>query len=330
MTPSFIPALVSGILFSLLLTACSSAPEQPGWLNDPEEEYPQVKFLSAVGQASKHESASNRALANLAKTFEVAVNEQSIDFSSSESVSIQGQTELRNEQRAARHVSTEARQVLEGAIVVEFWQDDNNQEYALAVLNKQEAASRFSRSIRKADRSISQLVNYASTDAPNPVAGLTALKMAHTVRVQRDNASRNLSVVSRPVSKGEFTADQLEALIRKSLASLQFDVQAENGELLKELQNAVNHLGIRHNPQSTTVLTGIVDAEPPEKKQRWLWLRGSYELTLSTGTTTIATKRWPVKVAAADESTLRQRAKDKINKLLPDHLFELLTSAKIK
>ncbi len=320
---------ISSILISLLLNACSSSGQQPQWLDKPSAEYPQSQYLSATGQADKRETAGDRALANLAKIFEVAIKEQSMDFSSSESVSSHGLTESRNEQRVARHVSTEARQVLEGTKVVEYWQGDAGQVHALAVLNKSDASRRFNQDIANADRRVAQLVSYASHEAPNAISALTALNQARASQSERDNLNRSLSIVSTSSNQGKYSTEQLEELIRQALATLQFAVQADKETLVTELQSAIGNLGIQYQPQSSTVLSAVMDTEPVEQKQGWYWLRGSYELSLSTGGTVIAKKRWPIKVSATDKGMVQQRAKDSINSQLPNHVFELLSSAKI-
>jgi hypothetical protein len=321
--------LLSASLLSILLIACSSASKQPQWLDNPATDYPQAQYLTAIGQADNRDAAGDRALANLAKIFEVAIKEQSMDFSSSETSSALGATQTSNEQRASRFVSTEARQVLEGATVVEYWQDEQGQIHALATLNKSAAAQRFTQDISSADRQVNQLVDYANNSAPNPVSALSALETARTVQVGRNNLNRNLSIVSNQAIPARHSSEQLESTIREALATLRFSIDADNETLAGELQNAIATLGIQYDAQSTTVLKGAQDSEPAKKKEGWYWLRGSYELSLSIDNTVVEKKRWPFKVSATDKGMVEQRAKDEINSKMPGHVYELLSSAKI-
>ena len=70
-------------MMTLLLTACmQSAPvmstsETPEWVQSEPAMYPNFKYLSATGSASKAEQAKARALSNLAKIFEVQIREVS-------------------------------------------------------------------------------------------------------------------------------------------------------------------------------------------------------------------------------------------------------------
>ncbi|CAN0597259.1 unnamed protein product, partial [Ectocarpus sp. 12 AP-2014] len=184
------------VLSVLAMTACSSIPDRPEWLNNPESAYPAATHLSATGSADDRQRASDRAISNLAKIFEVSVQERSTDFSSAQMNAGPGQLQITNEQRVTRAVSTETQQVLQGARVVEYWDDNNNpgRVHALAVLAKQPAASRFRQSILTSDREIKDLIRYASVTANNPISALNALKRARSAQIQRDQLNENLMI----------------------------------------------------------------------------------------------------------------------------------------
>ena len=94
-----------------------------------------------------------------------------------------------------------------------------------------------------------------------------------------------------------------------------------------ELQRAVSQLGVQIDPAANLRFTGLMDVTTPELRQAWYWIRGSYELILTDGSTVLAKKRWPVKASATDASLVGQRLRDTINQDLPGQVFELLTTA---
>lgn len=324
------PVVSLAVILSLLvITGCSSRPERPDWLNNPEAAYPAATHLAATGSADDRQTASDRAISNLAKIFEVNVRERSMDFSSARVSTDQGQQQIINEQRVTRTVSTGARQVLQGAKVVEYWQDKTNpgQIHALAVLARQPAASRFRQSILAADREIRDLTRYASVTANNPLSALNALERARSAQIQRDQLNQNLKIVSegRGIT-GQYDQAALETLIRNALGALPVTVQADDPSVKAELQRALTRLGVKTVAQSEYVLRGFADLAPVSEQQGWFWLRGSYELMLQHKDTVMAKKRWPVKISAADPGLLQQRARDELNQQLPGHVFELLSS----
>ena len=316
--------IITTILLGLVLTACSS--KQPDWVDTPTEQYPQKRYLSAVGEADSRSAADNRALANLAKIFEVAISDRSLDFSQSRVSADQSGSTISNVQSAGRFVTTEARQILEGAQLVESWQGEAGRTYSLAVLEKAPATRRLREDVRGADRQIADRVNYASNLAPNPVVALAALEQARKIETERSNLNRNLAVVSGKGIKAPHDQASLEKMLRNALATLHFDAEADSPQLQQKLESAIAALGITLDSKAPYRLMASLDTEPVQLKQGWYWLRGSTQLSLDYQGETLAEKRWPLKVSAVDKGMVEQRAKDKLSEQMADYVYELITS----
>jgi len=312
------------LVVGFALTACSS--KQPDWVDKPSEQYPPQRYLSAVGEADDRSTADGRALANLAKIFEVAIKDQSLDFSQAQVSSDQLGSAVNNIQTASRYVTTEARQILEGAQLVESWQAEEGKTYALAILEKAPAERRFREGVRSADRQIEDRVKYASQQAPNPVAALAALEQARKIENQRSNLNRNLSVVSGKGIKAHYDQARLGKLLRNALLTLHFHAVADSPQLQQSLESAIGTLGITLDKNSPYQLIASIDTEPVQKKQGWYWLRGSTEMSLIYQGEALAKKRWPLKVSATDKGMVEQRAKDKLSEQMATYLYELITS----
>jgi len=315
------------VLATVLLSACFSA-KQPVWITKAAEQYPAAEYLSASGSSDVQNTADSRALANLARIFEVAIEDSAMDFSEAVVSNQGGQRQVKNEQRAARSVSTFAQQVLEGAQVVEHWRGDSGPHYSLAVLEKAPAAKRLRSEIHSLDKKTSDLRGYATNQASNPVAALSALEQARKTQLERAQLNRNLSVVAGQGIVARNNADSLATQIREALAVLRFDIEASPAQLGLGLQSAINALGAQYFERSAYIVEGKMDTEPLQNKQGWYWLRGSVQLVLRKGDEVIAKQRWPIKVSAIEKGMVEQRAQDHLSGQLPNYLFSLLTSAK--
>lgn len=311
---------------SLQLAACAT--QVPDWLDNPAAAYPDTQYLSATGAADERQVAADRALANLAKIFEVQIADTSLDFSAASVSSGEEGVVSSNEQRLSRTITTEARQVVAGAKVVEYYETEQGRVHALAVLDRQAAASRFRQSILQSDRKVDSLLQYASRQAPNVVAALNALNQARLEQIRREQVNSHLMVVDdgRGV-KSSHTVASIEETLRRALATLRCDVESSDPSVKAELQRAVSQLGIQIQPGAQLRFTGLMDATAPEQRQGWYWIRGSYELMLSDGDQVLAKQRWPVKASATAESLVGQRLRDTVNRELPGQLFEMLTRA---
>ena len=314
------------IALSWVITACSTTPDRPQWIDVPSSAFPDATHLTAVGSADDQQTAGDRAIANLSKIFEVAIQESSQDSSSTQMVSMGAESHVENQQSITREINVETRKALQGAKVMEYWQSETGRHYALAVLAKQPAISGFTQAILKADKEVESLLAYASKEANNPLVALAALQKAADIQRKRDENNLSLMVVKNGQGvKSKTSAGAIDELQRNALAALQVQVDAENRSVQSELQQALSSLGIKTVEQSNLVLHGTMDVAPVSHQQGWFWQRGSYELTFNDGDTVLAKKRYPLKVSAREEAMVEQRLKDELNKNLPQYVFELMS-----
>ncbi len=314
-------------LLGTLFAACAGQNQPPQWIDAPQSAYPAATYLTGTGSGDSRQTATDRAFANLARVFEVAVSDTTMDFSSAQISSSGDGQQTVNEQKVSRSISVEARKVVEGATIAESWTAPDGRVYALATLNKQAAASRFRSAILTADRDVTQLIDYASHTADSPVSALTALKRAREQQIHREELNRNLMVVADGHGiEGRYDLPAVEKLVRDALASLEVSVDAADDSIRAEIQRALAQLGVHVVTGSNLVLSGSLDTAPVESRQGWFWQRGSHELIFRDGNRVLAKKRWPIKVSSTEEGMLPSRVRDEINAQLPNRVFELLSS----
>jgi len=311
----------------LIIAGCSSVPERPGWIDQPSSAYPESTHLSAVGFADDQQTAGDRALANIAKIFEVTVHESAQDSSSVFYLSDASGQKIENQQSISREINLETKKVLQGAKVVEYWPSQTDRYYALAILAKGPAANGFSQAVHSADKEVNQLVKYASTGANNPLVALSALKKASMIQRQRDEHHRSLMVVNSGLAiNSQHNTASIDQLTRDALSTLEIQVTASNEAVQAELQQALAQLGVQIVTQSNLVLKGAVDVAPVSMQQGWYWQRGAYELMFLDGDKVLAKERYPVKVSAREQAMVAQRLKDQLNSNLSQYVFSLMSS----
>jgi hypothetical protein len=311
---------------ALLLAGCAAGGGQPNWITSTPDNYPDESYLTASASADEQNSADNRALANLARIFEVTIEDSAIDFNQATVTAIDEARQVSSEQRAARSVNTFANQVLEGAEVVARWRGETGPHFSLAALEKAPAANRFRGQIRTIDQQTADLRDYAINQSNNPVAALSALEKARLLQINRAQLNRNLSVLTGNGLPSKNSAATIETEIREALAILEFDIRANPVTITENLQGAIASLGSIISANSAYVVSAVLDTEPVQKKQGWYWLRGSLELSLTKNGEALAKQRWPIKVSATDKGMVAQRAKDQLADQLANYLYQLLTA----
>ncbi|QUM86777.1 LPP20 family lipoprotein [Moritella sp. 28] len=315
---------------AILMSACSSTPERPAWLDGADVNYPENVYLSASGQAKSASVADNRALANLAKIFEVSIADESIDFSeaSISQSNASGSTirQVDNKQTLSRFVNTQAQQVLQGTRIVERWQDPvSGEQSSLAVMKKAPAAALFMQSIRAADEQTSAAVKYAEQQAPNPLIALSSLESARQRQITRLNDNNNLRVVTGNDINVEYSVETLTKMIKSRLAALSFSTLATDDQALLSLQGGASEVGVQLKDDSQYKLVLTLDKGAVEQRQAWYWLRGNIVLNVMDGNSSISNKRWPFKISAQSEQLLEQRLATKLSSELPGYVYQVLT-----
>lgn len=315
------------IVFLTILSGCTSVSKQPKWLTSQSENYPAKQYLVAVGEADNQALADNRALANLAKIFEVTIADTSTDVMQASVLGNGANKIIKNEQQLSRSINTEVKQVLEGARITDRYQGKNGLYYSQAVLKKSAIGRKLRRSILTADREVANSITFASQQAlANPFLALTTLEQARQVQLQRESDNRKLQVISgRGVTEKANSAD-IAQMIRQSIAELQFDIDADTKEAFDLLAAALGSVGSRITENAPYQVTLTVDKLPIKYRQNWYWQRGSVELVIYNTSGALLKKRWPFKVSGQEPELTEQRLNDHLTKQLPAYFYTMLTS----
>ncbi len=305
----------------LAISACSSTSTDkqiPSWVDKPSSVFPQSQYLSAVGAGRDAEQAKVVALANLSKIFSVSISEEQIDKSSFSSE--QGKTNS----DITRSISSKAEQQLKGAVIKETYQDEQGQYYAIAVLAKSPTAQAFRVEIKQLDSKVAYELNYAKNDAPNFLKALKALEQAHLAQQQRENDNRNLLVVAPTGIPTSISSNDIEQLIKQSLAKLSFKIESQNSFLAKQLNSSAANLGVKLSQSSKLILSGKLEQQPAIMKNGWYWLRGNLHIGVADGENTLQQMVFPFKVSAQQKSMLQPRLQDYLAENLDNYILKTI------
>lgn len=312
-----------------MLSACSSAPTKPNWLNKPYDKHPKSRYLASVAQGDNSNDADSRALAGLARNFEVAIKDSSMDFSKALVIHSKEQRQITNETNVTRTLNAFSSKVLEGASIDERWKSGQGEHHSLAVLNKQEAARRFRGRLQTMDKDTRFLLAQ-SNSAPNLVVSLSALERARKLQLERLQIDRNLSVVARSGKLTRYDEPYFRNRIYQILSKQSFHIQAEQGPLITQLQSAVNQVGSKVSENALYSLHGKLDMNEVSKQKGWFWLRGALELSVQYQGKVIAKQRIALKESSVQEDMIQTRMLDKLTKKMGNYFYTLLTSAEVK
>jgi hypothetical protein len=218
-------ALLGALLWS---AACAGGRGRPDWIDGSAASYPRERYLIGVGEGEDLDAARDRARAEIARIFEVRIEDAVVDRS--EEVAVTEATRRLSSvvERIAVETRTTTEAELEGVEIAETWKDPGTQRvYALAVLDARRAQRRLlEQAIRRAEETLGSLE--AAESAHGALARIRAHVNAARASRERDRLlahARVLGSMESAVGQQMETA-KLELLLLWELARVDFAVRA--------------------------------------------------------------------------------------------------------
>ncbi|GMR00983.1 MAG: hypothetical protein BMS9Abin19_0329 [Gammaproteobacteria bacterium] len=338
-------------MFSLLVTACMqsmavmhsndvvSTGDSPEWIRNEPDMYPNFKYLSATGSASKAEQAKARALSNLAKIFEVQIREVSTTSQDTKSSRKGGIETVESSARIASTVNLKTDKMVQGARIAEQWHNSADLTYhALAVLDRTQAGN----NIRSEMNSLDEETQYAldqQKKRSDLLLKIADLHKANALQQNRQTLQKTLKIIDVK-GKGApalWNLAELNEQLQQALRSLPLrtTVKTDNvGGLSEILQGAASKAGFNVGDSGYLLAASLEAQEPIDQgdwQGSWYWLRATLkiELIAQDGVTVIGYQSWPLKVSASSPLQLQSRmlkeADKKLKQVLLNSILEFAT-----
>jgi LPP20 lipoprotein len=313
---------------SVSLGGCASVPTAPDWVTGKSAKYPDNRFLTGRGQADSLEDARNRARADLAKIFEVAVSAETNDVTRFATAAEAG-GQSRTESQVTRNIVTRTDQIVRGIQIAEAWQDPQSKtHHALATLPRLQAAIGLRQDVERLDAATRGYVAQARS-TQDVLAQLAAANRAYDAQRERDGVQRALQVVDvtgrgvEPEFNSGQLASDLDALLKRVRIKPQVAAGSQDA-LGRMLPAALSAAGFMPDADGSApyVLVGSLQLDDLGLIEGWYWMRGTLEVHLAeAGSGKVrGNKRWEIKTSSAQKATAQRRALDEADALLKKEL----------
>lgn len=285
----------------------------PDWVAGNPAEYPRADYLIGRGQGPTAVRARDRARADLAKIFEVAIEEVTRDVQAFQRLRDEGKSAEFGELAVERRLWTRTDRVLEGVEIAEQWRDpDGEVVHALAVMPRARAVRQLRAEIRTLDDATQRAIQRARGEG-DLLARIDAASRAVAAQQQRAALQRQLRAVD-PSGRGvavRWALDRLVADRDRLRAQLRVRVQpqgADRERLARIARTTLGDAGLRVVDDGEHTLRVVLDTNRLGPRDGWYWQIGtlSVELVDPEGVTR-GGWRWPVKVAASEPALLERR-----------------------
>ena len=321
------------LMLSLLLTACMqstsvmSTGEAPGWVQSEPDMYPNFKYLSATGSASKAEQAKARALSNLAKIFEVQIREVSTTSQDVQTSKAGGVETVASSARIASTVNLKTDKMVQGARIAEQWQNSEDLTYhALAVLDRTQAGNNIRGEMNRLDEE-TRFSLQQQQQRDDTLLRISDLHKANALQQDRALLQKTLKIIDVRGNglPAQWNLAELDEQLQQALRSLPLQSVVKVDEIggLNEILQAAGSSAGFNIGESGYQLAGSLETEQPVKQDDWYWLRATLkiELIAQDGVTVIGYQAWQLKVSAGNSSQLTARMLKAADKKLKQELL---------
>ena len=184
------------LAFCALIAACAAraAERKPGWVERESGRWPREMYVTGVGSADDRAAAEDRARADLARVFTTHVSSALSATESEDNVRTDRGSSHAQQVTVVDETRSTTDKVLEGVEIAEVWQDPSSrQTYALAVLDRQQAAARIEARLEEMAQAARPL--RARLAAPDKVLALNAALRLLRLEQERHAVEKELQIV---------------------------------------------------------------------------------------------------------------------------------------
>lgn len=319
-------------VLTLTIAGCATQPATPGWYAVDDTKYNKKDFLTGRGQADNLAEAQNRARADLAQLFQVAVKVIVDDVQknkNSGATTGSGQYPVDSLQRITAHTE----QVVKDIQIAEVWRDPAGKNIAvLAVLPRAQAGQNLRLQIKQLDDRVQAGIEQSKNNV-DVLARVLAANKALTAHQERESLQSVLRVVDitgtgvvSPYSSAGLMQDQQQLL--KQVRITPKILNGSTQGLEEVVAGALTHAGFSVDyaaPIFTVKASlklsdiGIVDG--------LYWQRGSLEISVSeTATGRVrGAQRWTIKGSGKERVSAIRRSLDEASDVLKKELGPAIT-----
>lgn len=233
--------------FSCVSTGKSN--QVPLWVLQTKKLYPDANFLVAQGNSTTKNGAESEAVALLSKTLKQQVQ---VNTEASESLK---QDEIQIKRGFNTNVKTSSLlDEITGIQIKEYWQKNETEWYALAVIDRKEVGNYYFDTIKKNELVINQYILESQKNIAR-FEGISALQKAYSLAIATQKYTDLLAVINptqyKNLSLAYKNAETVNALLRAQTQKISINIlitEQANRKIINAFQNIYTSQGFKIKP----------------------------------------------------------------------------------
>ncbi|NUM89077.1 MAG: LPP20 family lipoprotein [Bdellovibrionales bacterium] len=331
--------LVTAIVFSYVFlppsAAAQSADERPSWVDGEwKAEFPEEKFLVAVGSGTSRNAAAQDAKKALAESFRAKVASETKSEAASEMKEGTDATQTGSASQSLRQdVKVTSAVELRGIRVAKHFHDTSRKEhFALAVIDRLKLKSSYSMELMKRKKEI-QALHDAFRAAPTVAKGKRLLTQMRGF----EELSQEATVVGAgmPVTEAlqqeemDAVEEKLEELREKNVVAFRFEGAENQGDFEEELSSCLSDQGVSLSKDTgeAKYRVSCKFTEKPRQIRVQDWVKYDFSASVAVARAKGRTdrKRFQMEASGRDRDQAFESAAPKLARQACDYLVETVS-----
>lgn len=245
--------LIAVWIFLPAVTKPESIELQPGWVSNPQSEYPAEAYLSGIGIGATTSIAEKKALASLAQYFETSVTATSTSNEQERSVTKDNLSKSELQSSFASQIETFSSAKIQFAEVVQTWQNPSSKNYyVLMVIDKNKASEIYQSKIMDFEK----ILTLYNSETDNPLLRYAQLRKAAIASRESESYYyyyNALAPAKLPRITAEFSTGEIEALRNAAGQAISFDLMVKGDSVdivLNAMQEMLRKQGFSYAPEA--------------------------------------------------------------------------------
>jgi hypothetical protein len=273
----YLSILVAGILFSQ---------EKPAWVDSPQSQYSNAKYLSAIGSGDTRKSAENDAASKLAMVFQSTIKaEQTVTdrykelFTSPENSTFEHQSEVN------KNSSISSNQTLYNFQIAETFTDNLGKIYAVAVIERAPTAEIYTKKIAENEKIMLRYIEQLDNSS-DPVVRYANINAASVFSMMNEGLKQQLVIIMPGQtyhSESDYDNVKIQNLLSEAKKKMPFAIAITNdadGSAKAMVKEMLSENGFVTAAKGILSVTGEISFEKIDMKSEQQFVRWNYTLSV--------------------------------------------------
>lgn len=279
---------MKSIILSFISIALLAAQDKPAWIDNPQSQYSNAKYLSAVGAGDTRKSAESDAAAKLTMIFQSTIRaEQAVTDRYKELFTSPQNSTYEQQSEVTKNTSISSGQTLYNFQIAETFTDNLGKTYALAVIERGPTADIYRKKIAENDKVMKAYVN-GSTAASDPVEKYARINAAAVFSTMNESLKQQLLIImpgETVQSDSGYDDVTIRSLLTDARKRMPFSIAVANdpdGKALSILKEMLSEMGFAVADKGVLTISGDISFEKIDLKRPEQFVRWNYNLSVRT------------------------------------------------